>query len=181
MLDKLQYYLGLIFVTALILCLLSGCIHTMETVADDLELTRVKVTRIVDGDTIYVRFSNGTEEKVRLIGVDAPEINHPTKGEEPFGIESAEYAYNALNNLNGWLEFDLGERDQYGRMLAYFWFEKPLETSETEIRDKMFNAHLLLHGYARQVIFQPNIKYVEYFSAFVAEARKAERGLWTSE
>jgi len=160
---------------------LSGCIFYPEKVAEDLVLTRVRVTRIVDGDTVYVRFSSGLEEKVRLIGVDAPEINHPTKGEEHFGVESAEYAYNLLDNIVAWVEFDEGERDQYGRMLAYLWLEKPEAASETEIRKKMFNARLLLDGYARQVIFQPNVKYVEYFSAFVNEARRNKRGLWAEE
>jgi micrococcal nuclease len=178
MLNKVQKQL-LPFILAIVIMLtICGCIFFPETVADDLLLTRVKVTRIVDGDTIYVRFSSGLEEKVRLIGVDAPEINHPTKGEEPFGAESAEYAYNMLDNIVAWLEFDEGERDQYGRMLAYLWLEKPEAASEAEIRSKMFNARLLLDGYARQVIFQPNVKYVEHFSAFVNEARRAKRGLW---
>ncbi len=166
---------------AFIIFTISGCVFFPEKVADDLEVTRVRVTRIVDGDTIYVRFSSGLEEKVRLIGVDAPEINHPTKGKEPFGEESAEYAYDMLDNIVAWLEFDEGERDQYGRMLAYLWLEKPEAASETEIRAKMFNARLLLDGFARQVIFQPNIKYVEYFSAFVNEARRDKRGLWAEE
>ena len=170
-----------LIIAGLIMISISGCILFSEKVAEDLVLTRVRVTRIVDGDTIYVRFSSGLEEKVRLIGVDAPEINHPTKGEEPFGIESAEYAYNLLDNIVAWAEFDEGERDQYGRMLAYLWLEKPEAASEAEIRAKMFNARLLLDGYAKQVIFQPNVKYVEYFSAFVNEARKDKRGLWAEE
>jgi micrococcal nuclease len=178
---RLKQYLPWILIIFILLFFLNGCIFLPEKVADDLEITRVRVTRIVDGDTVYVRFRTGAEEKLRLIGVDAPEINHPTKGEELFGIEAAEYAYNALNNTTAWVEFDLGERDQYGRMLAYLWLEKPERVDEEEIRAKMFNARLLLDGYARQVIFQPNVKYVEYFSAFVAEARKAKRGLWAED
>ncbi len=174
----LQNRLLPLILTAFIIVMISGCIFYPEKVAADLVLTRVRVTRIVDGDTIYVRFSSGLEEKVRLIGVDAPEINHPTKGEEPFGVESTEYAYNMLDNIVAWVEFDEGERDQYGRMLAYLWLEKPEAASEAEIRAKMFNARLLLDGYARQVIFQPNVKYVEYFSVFVNEARREKRGLW---
>lgn len=168
-------------VILIILVFLSGCIFFPAQTADGLELTRVRVTRVVDGDTVYIRFSTGVEEKLRLIGVDAPEINHPTKGEELFGIEAAEYTDNNLNSTVVWVEFDLGERDQYGRMLAYIWLEKPDQVNEAEIREKMFNARLLLDGYARQVIFQPNIKYVEYFSAFVAEARQAKRGLWAED
>lgn len=174
----LQNRLLSLVLAAFIISTISGCIFFPEKVAEDLVLIRVRVTRIVDGDTVYVRFSTGLEEKVRLIGVDAPEINHSTKGKEPFGVESAEYAYDMLDNIVAWLEFDEGERDQYGRMLAYLWMEKPEAASEAEIRAKMFNARLLLDGYAKQVIFLPNVKYVEYFSAFVNEARKDKRGLW---
>ncbi|MCJ7806453.1 MAG: thermonuclease family protein [Clostridia bacterium] len=178
---QLQHRLACIGMFAILLILLSGCIFFPETVAEDLELTKITVTGIVDGDTIYVRFSSGKEEKVRLIGVDTPEINHPTKGEEPFGIEADQYTRSVLDNVNAWLEFDLGERDQYGRMLAYLWLERPEELSELEIRDKMFNAWLLIGGYASQVIFAPNVKYVDYFADFEVEARKAKRGLWAED
>ena len=177
--NSMQYRLLPLLFAAFIILTLGGCIFSPEEVAEDLILTRVRVTRIVDGDTIYVRFSSGLEEKVRLIGIDAPEINHPTKGEEPFGVESAEYTYNQLYNIAAWIEFDEGERDQYGRMLAYLWLEKPETASEEEIRTKMFNARLLLDGYARQVIIEPNVKYVEFFSVFVNEARREKRGLWS--
>ncbi len=179
--NSMQNRLLPLLLAAFIILALGGCIFSPEEVAEDLILTRVRVTRIVDGDTIYVRFSSGLEEKVRLIGVDAPEINHPTKGEEPFGVESAEYAQHLLYNIVAWLEFDEGEQDQYGRMLAYLWLEKPEEVTEAEIRAKMFNARLLFDGYAKQVIFQPNVKYVEYFSDFVNEARREKRGLWAEE
>jgi len=47
------------------------------------------VGRIVDGDTIYVRLTTGVE-KVRYIGIDTPEVHHPTRGEEPGGREATE-------------------------------------------------------------------------------------------
>jgi len=40
------------------------------------------VIRIVDGDTIHVRLADRVE-KVRYIGVNTPELHHPTRGEEP--------------------------------------------------------------------------------------------------
>jgi len=42
------------------------------------------VVRLVDGDTVYVRLASGVE-KVRYIGIDTPEVHHPTRGEEPGG------------------------------------------------------------------------------------------------
>src|SRR5436189_1550948 len=46
------------------------------------------VVRVVDGDTIHVRVGTRVE-KVRYIGVNAPEVHHPTKGVEPGGREAA--------------------------------------------------------------------------------------------
>src|SRR4029079_1016155 len=46
-----------------------------------------EVVRTVDGDTIYVRLAPGVE-RVRYIGVDTPEVHHPTRGEEPGGREA---------------------------------------------------------------------------------------------
>jgi micrococcal nuclease len=63
-------------------------------------------------------------------------------------------------------------------MLAYLWLEIPEGFSDQEIRAKMFNARLLLEGYAVQVIFEPNVKYVDYFSAYETEAQNEGRGLW---
>src|ERR1700730_8956901 len=47
------------------------------------------VVRTVDGDTIYVRLGRGVE-KVRYIGIDTPEVHHPTRGEEPGGREATD-------------------------------------------------------------------------------------------
>ena len=46
------------------------------------------VVRVVDGDTVHVRIG-GRLEKVRYIGVNTPELHHPTKGEELGGREAA--------------------------------------------------------------------------------------------
>src|SRR4026209_2991033 len=53
------------------------------------EELRGTVVRTVDGDTVWVRLASGVE-KVRYIGIDAPEIHHPTRGEEPGGRAAAE-------------------------------------------------------------------------------------------
>src|SRR5258708_38350916 len=47
------------------------------------------VIRTVDGDTVWVRLAGGVE-KVRYIGIDTPEIHHPTRGEEPGGRAATE-------------------------------------------------------------------------------------------
>jgi len=148
---------------------------------DDKDLIKVEITRVIDGDTAYARFPDGREEKVRFIGVDAPEINHPVKGIEPFGLEVETYTRSRLEGKMLWLEIDVAERDQYGRILAYLWLAVPDVINDRTIRENMFNAHLLIEGYAVQVIFPPNVKYVDYFRIYVAEAKRNNRGLWGSE
>jgi len=143
----------------------------------------VRVVRIIDGDTITVEMQNGTRpERVRFIGVDAPETRHPQRGVEFFGQEASDFTAQALANRHIWIQFDVGIRDRFGRLLAYIWTEKPEDKdNEEEVRDKMFNARLLFGGYAQVMTIQPNSRYAELFIEFQREAREESRGLWQEE
>ncbi|ERM90912.1 hypothetical protein O163_13335 [Caldanaerobacter subterraneus subsp. yonseiensis KB-1] len=144
----------------------------------EINLIKARVTKVVDGDTIYVRFENGREEKVRFIGVDTPES---TMKNEPYGKEAATYTKSRLYGKDVWLELDARERDKYGRLLAYIWLSPPVSINDTEIRNKMFNAILLLKGYAQIMTVPPNVKYVDYFKTYQQEAREKNLGLWGLE
>ncbi|MBE0448226.1 MAG: thermonuclease family protein [Actinobacteria bacterium] len=135
------------------------------------------VVRVVDGDTIQITL-NGKKEKVRLIGVDTPETKHPSKPVEAYGKQAEEYTRSKLSGRTVFLELDVQERDKYGRVLAYVWLTQPSKISDSEIRAKMFNAHLLLDGYAQLATYPPNVKYVDHFTKYQVEARNADRGLW---
>jgi len=134
-----------------------------------------RVTGVVDGDTVHVRLENGKAEKVRFIGVDTPESTHEV---EPYGKEAAAYTKKRLEGRTVYLELDVGERDKYGRLLAYVWFSPPKGDGEAEVRAKMFNAELLLEGYAQVMTVPPNVKYADLFVKLQREAREAEKGLW---
>jgi micrococcal nuclease len=72
------------------------------------------VFNVVDGDTVDVRAANGTEERVRVIGIDTPE-----RGECGFGE-----AASAMALLVGGEQVELvagarDDRDRYGRILRY--------------------------------------------------------------
>jgi len=136
------------------------------------------VTKAVDGDTVHVRLKSGKEEKVRFIGVDTPES---TMQVEPYGKEAAAYTKSKLLNKDVWLELDVQERDKYGRLLAYVWLSPPTKESPEEIRTNMFNAVLLLEGYAQVMTVPPNVKYAEYFRKYQQEAREKNAGLWGLE
>jgi micrococcal nuclease len=141
-------------------------------------LIKARVMKVVDGDTVYIKLENGKEEKVRFIGVDTPES---TTQVEPYGKEAAAYTKSKLLNKDVWLELDVQERDKYGRLLAYIWLSPPIKESDEEVRTKMFNAMLLLEGYAQVMTVPPNVKYAEYFRTYQQEAREKNAGLWGLE
>jgi len=59
--------------------------------------------------------------------------------------------------------------------------EQPTSESDAEVRAKMLNAQLLLDGYAAVSTYPPNVKYVELFTRYQAEAREAGAGLWGAD
>jgi micrococcal nuclease len=136
------------------------------------------VARVVDGDTAHIVIK-GVREKVRFIGIDTPES---TREIEPYGKAAAAYTAGKLAiGARVWLETDAELRDRYGRLLAYVWLDEPTSRADAEIRGKMLNAQLAIDGYAQQMTFPPNVRYVEQFRRYVREAREANRGLWAGE
>ena len=114
------------------------------------------VVRVIDGDTIVVNY-NGNEEKVRMIGVDTPESVHPDSSKNTeAGVSASEYTKKHLEGKQVELEFDVQQRDQYGRLLAYVWVD-----------GKMYNKTLLEDGIANLATYPPNVKYVDEFTAIV--------------
>lgn len=129
-----------------------------------------KVVRVVDGDTIIIDY-NGTEERVRLIGVDTPESVHPNKEKNTeFGTTASNFSKELLTDKYVKIELDVQERDQYGRILAYVY-----------LNDVMVNKTLLQEGYAKVATYPPNVKYVDDFTSIQEEARNNKKGLWGLE
>lgn len=147
-----------------------------DAVGDAPAVVQAVVTRHTDGDTARFLMPNGTEEKVRFIGIDTPEVHGQV---EPYGKEASAYTAEAIPvGTTVWLETDAELRDRYGRLLAYVWLERPVSGDEAEVRAKMLNARLVADGYAYVYTFPPNVKYVDVFTACQAEAREGGRGLW---
>lgn len=128
------------------------------------------VTRVVDGDTVELTFADGNSEKLRLIGVDTPETVHPTIGEEPGGREASDYTKAALTGKTVLVEFDVEQRDRYGRLLGYLY------TAD----GTLFNATLMDEGLAQLATYPPNVKYVGVFTALQKGAQAAQVGLWAT-
>lgn len=137
-----------------------------------LALEKVTVGRVVDGDTIET--SDG--RKIRFVGVNTPES---TTRHEPYGKEASNYTKSKLSGKEIWLQKDVSNTDRYGRYLRVIWLAIPTDDmNESEMRAKMFNADLVLNGYAEPSTYPPDVKYSEYFVKFAREARANNKGLW---
>ena len=117
------------------------------------------VERIADGDT----FSCRDGRKVRLIGIDTPELGQG---------ESGRQARRALARLvppgsSVRLERDVAPRDRYGRELAHVWSGS-----------RLVNEALVLDGWAVLYTVPPNVKYAERLGRAQKKARAAGAGLW---
>jgi micrococcal nuclease len=126
------------------------------------------VTRVVDGDTIYVAI--GTQiESVRYIGINTPEPMRPGRTEDPGGAAARELNRMLVEGRWVRLTFDTTPRDQLGRLLAYVWVD-----------GRLVNAELLWRGFAETTPAGPNVRYADYFQALEVHARRSARGLWAT-
>ncbi|WP_175638787.1 thermonuclease family protein [Metabacillus schmidteae] len=133
-------------------------------------LLDAKVTKVVDGDTLQVMI-DGKKETIRLLLVDTPETVHPSKPVQPFGREASNFLKEELNGEEIQVELGIGERDKYGRLLAYVYHQ-----------NKMINKRLLENGLARVAyVFEPNTKYIDEFYEIQKQAQKEEIGIWSLE
>ncbi len=128
------------------------------------------VTHVNDGDTIIVRQQNGSEETVRLLGVDTPEVKDPRKPIQCFG-EAASAHTKAVIPVGSSVRLapdpDDTDRDKYGRLLRYVYLPD----------GTLYNAQLIKDGYGFAYTVFP-ISKLDEFKALEKEARTANRGLW---
>ncbi|MGG4169166.1 thermonuclease family protein [Rossellomorea vietnamensis] len=147
-------------------------VKEQQELADTFGMEEVLVSRVVDGDTVELKDGR----KVRFIGVNTPESTTRT---EEYGKEASNYTTEKLEGKTVWLQKDVSETDRYNRSLCLIWLEVPKDDmDEEEIRTKMFNADLVLNGYAEPSTYNPDVKYSEYFVKFAREAREKGTGLW---
>lgn len=141
-----------------------------------------EVVDVVDGDTFDVRLANGSEDTVRVVGVDAPEPRGDNRPEEyglpataetedclqGWGYNATDYAEDRLSDRNVTLAFDPVDRQRggYGRLLTYVYVD-----------GELYGLDLVEQGLARtytQSLFVLKDEFLE------AEGRAREEGvgLW---
>jgi endonuclease YncB( thermonuclease family) len=126
--------------------------------------THYFVKFVYDGDTILT----GTDQKVRYIGIDAPEVGYGVKKSEFMALAARNENIRIVGKSSLLLEFDQETKDRYGRLLAYVYLES----------GEMVNALLIRKGLAHVAVRQPNLK---YFRRLLHQQRKAmgeKLGIW---
>ena len=128
------------------------------------------VTRVADGDTLTVRFANGTKERIRLLDVDTPETVHPSRPEECFGAQASAFTKRLTGQRVG---IEEKGRDRYDRLLAYVWVE-------SDEGPRLWNLRLLEEGLAMYNDYGNPGKYADRSRAAAEKARLGGVGLWST-
>ena len=117
----------------------------------------VLVVSVVDGDTFDISPAVRGMDRVRMIGMDTPEVYG---GTEPCGPEASEYTTRHLEGRRVTLGVGEDPKDPYGRLLAWVWLD-----------GQMFNKMLVLAGLAEAVSYPPNTRYDQKLAQAEALAR----------
>lgn len=136
-----------------------GCAAEADGPTPRADMEACRVTRIVDGDSVEC----DPIGRIRLLGIDAPELGQP-----PFGTESLEALERMIpQGSEVWLEQDVELRDRYGRALRYVW-----------TGDEMVNLSMVREGYAVLLTYPPNVRHVEALQNAQDMAQRDRSGLW---
>jgi micrococcal nuclease len=142
----------------------------------------VTITDVVDGDTMDIRFNDGSTDTIRLLGVDTPEVHTDVDPNEYEGIpdnqrgrewlrgwgdNASSYAKTRLAGETVTIAFDRrsDRRGSYDRLLVYIYQN-----------DSNFNKQLLVDGHAR--MYDSRFEKRGRFAAAETTARSNDIGLW---
>lgn len=163
----------------ILLVLFTGCLESLKDLnySDIRSSESVLVVKVIDGDTIDI--VNGDKiEKIRLVGIDTPEpysdnntkkwYGLPNKHLKEWGVKARDYTNDKLYNKEVNISYDSiqGEKDDYGRTLAY-----------VSIDGKNFNLELVENGYARVYTEKKSDLYLKLIEA-QTRAQLNKVGLW---
>jgi len=122
------------------------------------------VKYVYDGDTVLM----DTQEKLRYLGIDAPEMGSRGKKNEFMAIESRDFNLRLVGQSWVKLEFDREKKDRHGRLLGYVFLEN----------GDMVNALLVRKGLASVLIKRPNLKYLDLLIHNQRLAMEEKLGIW---
>jgi micrococcal nuclease len=167
---RIKEYSKILFISFVFLCLsaLSAERMLLSTQVDVSSFpTRGRVDVVYDGDTLKVRFNDGQEWRVRLIGIDTPEIGDVREDMKFKAEMSKRFTFYHLYRKKIRLSYESELFDSYGRILAYIW------TGEQDL----FNKFIISEGFA-SAYGSSRYSYREEFREIEKKARSQGKGYW---
>lgn len=122
------------------------------------------VRNVHDGDTVIL----GDGTKIRLLGINTPELDSATSSAESGGEAAKLWLKTRIEGHKIRLESDAEAKDHYGRTLAHLFAED----------GEHLNLALVRQGLAVVSIFPPNLKYTDKFAEAQRQARQEQHGIW---
>ena len=124
-----------------------------------------QVKRVYDGDTIVLE----TGERVRLLGINTPEVESRHRANEPGGIAAKEWLQEQLKDKKVFLEYGQEKQDKYKRLLAHLFLPD----------GKHLNVALVENGLAAVNIMPPNLRYTDKLIQAQQQAEQQKLGIWS--
>jgi endonuclease YncB( thermonuclease family) len=143
-------------------CALTVAVITAAAAGAGNFTARGSVTRVVDGDTVVVRLANGTLERIRVLGIDTPEVGSCWASQAT--AATSRLAQGKHVTLVG--DSTQDTRDRYGRLLAYVWLPD----------GKDLGFQLVAGGYAKSYVYDKPFKRLTAYEA--AEVLAQGKGVW---
>jgi endonuclease YncB( thermonuclease family) len=125
------------------------------------------VIKVYDGDTVVLNDGR----KIRLLGINTPEIRHRDKMADAGGDEAKQWLKNKLENHKVRLVTDAEKTDKYGRTLAHLFTENK----------EHINLQLVEAGLAQVNIYPPNLLYADALLKAGNKAEQDKAGIWQRE
>jgi len=164
---KIMQVRCLFHVNCLLICLLCAASIAQAGTLSVIGQSRwVSVAYIFDGDTFRAR----SGERIRLLGINTPEVAHNDQRQQPYAMEAKRRLTQLILGKSVRLRLDREKRDKYGRTLAQIY-----------LRDgRWVNNILVQEGLAQVYTFAPNIYWADALLRTEQTARRDMRGLWKS-
>ena len=128
---------------------------------------KYQVAKVYDGDTIVLK--NG--EKVRLLGINTPEIESRYRQGEAGGYVAKKWLQDKLKQGDVYLEYDQKKRDKYNRLLAHLFLPS----------GEHLNKLMLEQGLAVLSIIPPNLRYVDVLIEAEMQAQEEGLAMWSMD
>jgi len=138
----------------------------------ELQKAKFQVVKVYDGDTITI--SDGFHEiRVRLIGIDTPEMNEKNPVLRNLADQAKDYLSSLILDQYIYLQLDhFNEKsmhlDKFGRLLAYVY----------RFSDNLFvNAQMMRMGFSQEYE-KYAFEQLHYFRKLAAQAKAEKLGIW---